>query len=284
MTSRLFDLNPEFLHFLEPFAAWKERRSSERSLAADVDFMERLVDCKLTAEEVYSVVTQGVSVPSDLKSQRMPSTSAADALAGLCAGRHIAVKTIRLSSLSPLCELQRRLKTRGDKVYVVDSYRDPRAVVASLMESGHSALSKIPENQRIKKMSESACQHMAARFQASTNQCRTLSTYSLQNEHFFRDPVTEGNKLYGFIGLEMPSEVRDALVAKARAPVAARGDGANATEEDQPGKPMPREEMEEEAPKAPSWSGSMSKAQAQQVQGVCQRIMPKELFRMVFVD
>jgi hypothetical protein len=65
MTSKLFDLNPDFLHFLEPYSAWRERRAAERSLVADVDFLERLVDCKLASEEVYSVVTQvGPPAPS----------------------------------------------------------------------------------------------------------------------------------------------------------------------------------------------------------------------------
>lgn len=141
MTSKLFDLNPDFLHFLEPYSAWRERRAAERSLVADVDFLERLVDCKLASEEVYSVVTQvwppapsrgppflskgppfpmprsqGAAVPQGLRTQRLSSTVAAEQLSGLCANRHIAVKTVRQASLSAICELRRRLTRRGDEV------------------------------------------------------------------------------------------------------------------------------------------------------------------------
>lgn len=93
-------------------------------------------------------------------------------------------------------------------MYVIDTYRDPRAVVASLMDSGHEALSTIPAAQKVKKLSESvrttsllataatascqsagcltpcsdlqACQHMTARFKADHRECKGLQTYSLQ--------------------------------------------------------------------------------------------------------
>lgn len=58
ITSKLFEHNEHFIHFHEPFSAWRTRHANERSLHTDVDFLERLVECKLSSEEVYNVVTQ----------------------------------------------------------------------------------------------------------------------------------------------------------------------------------------------------------------------------------
>lgn len=58
ITSRLFEHNEHFIHFHEPFSAWRSRHANERSLHTDVDFLERLVECQLSSEEVYNVVTQ----------------------------------------------------------------------------------------------------------------------------------------------------------------------------------------------------------------------------------
>lgn len=126
---------------------------------------------------------KGTVVPEQLRQQRLTSTQAAKDLRSLCEGRNVAIKTVRMSSLRSICELQKRLRAKGDEVrclrawpldsaaaggatlrvpdgdgaqvYVIDTYRDPRAVVANLLDSGHEALSSIPTAQKVKKLSES---------------------------------------------------------------------------------------------------------------------------------
>lgn len=231
------------------------------------------------------------------------------------------------------------------QLYVVDSYRDPRAVVASLLEAAPEALSAIPEPQRLKKMSESVspiwlslpaprssqdplgplCQGLCTSGGRSLMHslrvglpahdrpvlCRregvqgahevqpagpppflllsltSAAAFDLlcclhrQNEHFVQDPVTEGEKLYKFIGLKMPQEVKEDLsgAMEPDASVPTNTTGAAEDAGDRRAQPLEGKQL----PQSKPWHEVITKQQGLEVQAVCQRIMPRELFRMVFV-
>ena len=136
--------------------------------------------------------------------------------------------------------------------------------------------------------------------------------HSQQNEHFAKDPTGEGEKLYKFVGLKMPPEVRadlqdakeeekDTRSSRATSPQnngSVRGnrtatakdtdaaDVATTTRQRRRqlligqqqealsrGEGFPRKE----------WSDVLSQAQGKEVQAICKSIMPSKLYKMVFV-
>lgn len=74
------------------------------------------LSCELTLTALRVFRVQGMVVPEQLRQQRMPSPQAAKEIRALCENRNVAIKTVRMSSLRSICELQKRLKPKGDEV------------------------------------------------------------------------------------------------------------------------------------------------------------------------